>query len=180
MRLFLLWINSSPVICLGFLWPNRNSAVESLSSAHSDAPIPDTDIGAPSPPGPLKPVLQPHVCEGSTADYALTAPEIDSLRINYGVAAAITMTLCEVATAKHYSLPLECRPYLHDEPTGKARISSKVQGECVDSLARSAQFWSSYSGYLREVPQLCHAFRRWNDIGMSLASSSVSGFDVNA
>ena len=54
------------------------------------------------------------------------------------------------------------------------------------SLARSAQFWSSYSGYLREVrtsampyyrayifemnllsaAQLCQAFRRWNDIGM--------------
>ena len=52
------------------------------------------------------------------------------------------------------------------------------------SLARSAQFWSSYSGYLREVrtsvlpfyhayifelhlsvAQLCQVFRRWNDIG---------------
>jgi hypothetical protein len=28
--------------------------------------------------------------------------------------------------------------------------------------------------------QLCHAFRRWNDIGMSPASNSVSGSDVNA
>lgn len=54
------------------------------------------------------------------------------------------------------------------------------------ALSRSAQYWSSYSGYLREIrkhfchemsheplirifviitAQLCYAFRRWNDIG---------------
>jgi len=32
------------------------------------------------------------------------------------------------------------------------------------ALSRSAQFWSSYSGYLREVSQLCFAFRRWSEI----------------
>lgn len=35
------------------------------------------------------------------------------------------------------------------------------------ALSRSAQFWSSYSGYLREIPQLCFAFRRWSDIDVA-------------
>ncbi|KAJ3559159.1 hypothetical protein NM688_g511 [Phlebia brevispora] len=35
------------------------------------------------------------------------------------------------------------------------------------ALSRSAQYWSSYSGYLREVAQLCYAFGRWNDIDMA-------------
>ncbi|KAK7018974.1 hypothetical protein R3P38DRAFT_2979840 [Favolaschia claudopus] len=77
------------------------------------------------------------------------------------VTAAISMTLCELATATHHSLPLECASFTVDskqDPTVRGR------GECVDALSRSAQSWSSYSGYLREVPQLCFAFRRWNDI----------------
>ncbi|KDR68458.1 hypothetical protein GALMADRAFT_78772, partial [Galerina marginata CBS 339.88] len=83
------------------------------------------------------------------------------------VNAAISMTLCEVATAKHHSLPLECLPYSLDHTQTRGQISPQTQGECVDSLARSAQFWSSYSGYLREVTQLCYAFRRWNDIDLA-------------
>ncbi|KAJ7128125.1 hypothetical protein C8R46DRAFT_1017642 [Mycena filopes] len=76
------------------------------------------------------------------------------------VKAAISMTLCELATATHHSLPLECASFTMDSEAATIR----TQGECVDALSRSAQFWSSYSGYLREVPQLCFAFRRWNDI----------------
>ncbi|KAJ6590499.1 hypothetical protein DFH09DRAFT_1139517 [Mycena vulgaris] len=76
------------------------------------------------------------------------------------VKAAISMTLCELATATHHSLPLECASFTVDSVASPTQI----QGECVDALSRSAQFWSSYSGYLREVPQLCFAFRRWNDI----------------
>ncbi|KAJ7792697.1 hypothetical protein B0H14DRAFT_2929942 [Mycena olivaceomarginata] len=71
------------------------------------------------------------------------------------VEAAISMTLCELATAAHYSPPLECASFAMD---------GRSPGECVDALSRRPQFWSSYSGYLREVPQLCFAFRRWNDI----------------
>lgn len=78
--------------------------------------------------------------------------------------AAISMTLCEIATAKHYSLPLECRPF---SPEGKDPRDPRTRSECVDALSRSAQFWSSYSGYLREIPQLCFAFRRWNDIDLA-------------
>ncbi|KAJ7442483.1 hypothetical protein B0H11DRAFT_2093847 [Mycena galericulata] len=76
------------------------------------------------------------------------------------VKAAISMTLCELATATHHSVPLECKSFTVDSEASFGQI----QGECVDALSRSAQFWSSYSGYLREVPQLCFAFRRWNDI----------------
>jgi hypothetical protein len=84
--------------------------------------------------------------------------------------AAISMTLCELATARHYSVPLECAPYNAEDGHARGAISSRVQGECVEyvstfalccvpdiqgddlsALARSAQFWSSYSGYLREV-----------------------------
>ncbi|KIK02891.1 hypothetical protein K443DRAFT_131666 [Laccaria amethystina LaAM-08-1] len=62
--------------------------------------------------------------------------------------AAISMTLCEIATAKHYSLPLECHPF---SPERKDPRDPRMQSECVDALSRSAQFWSSYSGYLREI-----------------------------
>ncbi|KAJ7871346.1 hypothetical protein B0H13DRAFT_2555303 [Mycena leptocephala] len=77
------------------------------------------------------------------------------------VRAAISMTLCELATATHHSLPLECASFTVDSEASFIQ----TQGECVDALSRSAQFWSSYSGYLREVRNsLCFAFRRWNDI----------------
>ncbi|KIJ63744.1 hypothetical protein HYDPIDRAFT_112679 [Hydnomerulius pinastri MD-312] len=78
------------------------------------------------------------------------------------VQAAISMTLCELATARHYSPPLECATFAwgREEPS-----STLAQAQCVEALSRSAQYWSSYSGYLREIPQLCFAFRRWIDIG---------------
>ncbi|GLB39285.1 putative tht1-like nuclear fusion protein [Lyophyllum shimeji] len=83
---------------------------------------------------------------------------------NERVNAAISMTLCELATAKHHSVPLECVPFSVESNISEHSPISRMQGECVDALSRSAQFWSSYSGYLREVPQLCFAFRRWHDI----------------
>ncbi|KIM55725.1 hypothetical protein SCLCIDRAFT_1220894 [Scleroderma citrinum Foug A] len=76
--------------------------------------------------------------------------------------AAISMTLCELATARHYAPPLECAAF------AKGQVpSGHTQAECVEALSRSAQFWSSYSGYLREIPQLCFAFRRWSDIDVA-------------
>ncbi|KAF9220743.1 hypothetical protein BS17DRAFT_298547 [Gyrodon lividus] len=81
------------------------------------------------------------------------------------VQAAISMTMCELATARHYSPPMECAGFAR----GGYKLSSSsppahARGQCVEALSRSAQFWSSYSGYLREIPQLCFAFRRWIDI----------------
>ncbi|KAI0711332.1 hypothetical protein C8Q76DRAFT_54822 [Earliella scabrosa] len=85
------------------------------------------------------------------------------------VKAALAMTLCEIATAEHHSPPLECTPF--QPGMDFDYIPDESPGKCVSALSRSAQYWSSYSGYLREVPQLCFAFRRWNDIGSSLDSA---------
>ncbi|KAI0070931.1 hypothetical protein K474DRAFT_700972 [Panus rudis PR-1116 ss-1] len=78
------------------------------------------------------------------------------------VAASVSMTLCELATAKH-SPPLECERFVGGL-SSSANTASREQKSCVEALSRSAQYWSSYSGYLREVPQLCFAYRRWHDI----------------
>ncbi|KAF8952961.1 hypothetical protein BDZ97DRAFT_1874919 [Flammula alnicola] len=157
--------------CLGFSWPRKANAVVKIGSAEAEG------LG--------------------NIESLLSEEDATSLRINYEalqsshkpdcfkkaaklihihctelgmdedarVKAAISMTLCEVATAKHHSLPLECRPFSLDDTYTRKDISRKCKANA--SLARSAQFWSSYSGYLREVPQLCHAFRRWNEIDLA-------------
>ena len=51
---------------------------------------------------------------------------------NHRPEAAISMTLCEIATAKHYSLPLECRSFSADDIQDKKPISHQTQGECVE------------------------------------------------
>ncbi|KAH9856462.1 hypothetical protein C2E23DRAFT_807758 [Lenzites betulinus] len=80
------------------------------------------------------------------------------------VRAALSMTLCELATAEHLSPPMECIPFQVGSDGQTWPYTGDPPGKCVEALSRSAQYWSSYSGYLREVPQLCFAFRRWNDI----------------
>ncbi|KAG8779600.1 hypothetical protein FRC12_024052 [Ceratobasidium sp. 428] len=80
--------------------------------------------------------------------------EFDS---NARIKAAVQMTLCELITAERVSLPLECKSLT--EQSSPAMVS-----QCVEALSRSAQHWSSYSGYLREIPQLCTAYRRLNEI----------------
>lgn len=105
------------------------------------------------------------------------------------------MTLCELATATHHSVPMECLPFANDSSDISADPRNCVEYVQAPSIAikpnnshralsRSAQFWSSYSGYLRETSkdllfflfearlrassaQLCFAFQRWNDIGGS-------------
>ncbi|KAF9812422.1 hypothetical protein IEO21_06225 [Rhodonia placenta] len=83
---------------------------------------------------------------------------------NERVRAAITMTLCELGTAKHNSPPLECAAFAVEMRSTDKNTPNGPPGACVEALSRSTQHWSSYSGYLREVSQLCYAFRRWNDI----------------
>ncbi|KDN48814.1 hypothetical protein RSAG8_02801, partial [Rhizoctonia solani AG-8 WAC10335] len=60
------------------------------------------------------------------------------------VKVAVEMTLCELATAEQVSLPLECK-------NTRTASSHRSVSQCVEALARSAQHWSSYSGYLREI-----------------------------
>ncbi|KAG8783289.1 hypothetical protein FRC20_005744 [Serendipita sp. 405] len=79
------------------------------------------------------------------------------------VDAAIHLTICELKTAEHVTIPMECTEY-----TASSRsVRPSGSRACVEALYRSPQFWSSYSGYLRDIPQLCFAYRRWNEIGKS-------------
>lgn len=56
-------------------------------------------------------------------------------------------------------MPLECRSLQLEQ--GAAHDSkSQHLSQCVHALSHSAQFWSTYSGYLRDVPSLCFALRQ--------------------
>ncbi|KAN0127225.1 hypothetical protein V8E53_014945 [Lactarius tabidus] len=80
------------------------------------------------------------------------------------VKAAISMTLCELRTAEFHSIPLECEVLLEEGTTG----GRMPHGVCVEALSRSTQSWASYSGYLREIPQLCFAYQRSNEKDLAL------------
>ncbi|PWN50033.1 hypothetical protein IE53DRAFT_263827 [Violaceomyces palustris] len=76
--------------------------------------------------------------------------------------ASIHLTVCDIETASQ-RVPMECSEIMSPEVRKVSGEEHKVSG-CIEALSRSAQFWSSYSGYIREVPQLCFALRRWHDI----------------
>ncbi|KAJ7136127.1 hypothetical protein C8R44DRAFT_769753 [Mycena epipterygia] len=146
--------------CAAFSWPRQISSINTAGKP----------IAAEFPEDELAGVLASHAALESysrrpdcfrrvAGKIRLRCGELE-MNEDERVEAAISMTLCELATATHHSLPLECASFTVDSEAAPTQI----QGECVDALSRSAQFWSSYSGYLREVPQLCFAFRRWNDI----------------
>ncbi|KAI9458871.1 hypothetical protein BJY52DRAFT_1267638 [Lactarius psammicola] len=80
------------------------------------------------------------------------------------VKAAISMTLCELRTAEFHSIPLECEVFLEEGDSG----GRAPHGICVEALSRSTQSWASYSGYLREIPQLCFAYQRSNEKDLAL------------
>ncbi|KAH8552718.1 hypothetical protein BGW37DRAFT_528124 [Umbelopsis sp. PMI_123] len=61
---------------------------------------------------------------------------------------AIALTKCELETANH-SLPPVC--------AGATTEQELLQ--CVASLAQIPQWWTSYSGYLRQVVSMCYAMR---------------------
>ncbi|KAI9511671.1 hypothetical protein F5148DRAFT_266572 [Russula earlei] len=91
--------------------------------------------------------------------------EID-LDADQRVKAAISMTLCELRTAEFHSIPLECEVFSEE-----GGLSDRaLHGICVEALARSTQSWASYSGYLREIPQLCSAYQRSNEKGTRVAT----------
>ncbi|KAH6909513.1 hypothetical protein BKA70DRAFT_201622 [Coprinopsis sp. MPI-PUGE-AT-0042] len=97
---------------------------------------------------------------GKALQFRCSEPDLDS---PHRISAAIAMTLCEVATGQHYSLPLECRPFTLGNLRDLAPHPN-LHGPCVDALSRSTQLWSSYSGYMREIPQLCVAYHRLHEI----------------
>ncbi|KAJ7057765.1 hypothetical protein C8F01DRAFT_322306 [Mycena amicta] len=159
-----LWLSLS---CAAFSWP-RQLATPSTARSPPSRRLPFTS-GGPSEIELAALIVNHEVLDSYSRRpdcFRRVAARIRSrceeleTREDERIRAAISMTLCELATATHHSLPLECKSFAVD-----AEMSNpQTHGECVDALSRSAQFWSSYSGYLREVPQLCFAFRRWNDI----------------
>lgn len=92
---------------------------------------------------------------------------LEFFKIINAILAAISMTLCELSTANHHTTPMECVPFsVMLAGNRDVRFDSSLSGECVrfvvlppaympdvwrSALSRSAQAWSSYSGYLREI-----------------------------
>ncbi|PVF99252.1 hypothetical protein CPB86DRAFT_825142 [Serendipita vermifera] len=82
------------------------------------------------------------------------------------IVAAVSMTLCELGMMERVTVPLECRPFATSGVMGGDPMPTNDHSAkpCVEAFHRSPQFWSSYSGYLRQIPQLCFAYRRWHEI----------------
>lgn len=82
------------------------------------------------------------------------------------IRAAIALTKCELSTG-NLRIPLECSA-LSLDGQGEEDQDVKLQQErCVEALSRSSQYWMSYSGYLREVPTLCFALKRWGEVDLA-------------
>ncbi|KAI0797221.1 hypothetical protein BC629DRAFT_1502302 [Irpex lacteus] len=153
-----------------FAWPSRQS---SPVNKHVDNTVAENNIWR---SGELSTLLDNHdKLESYTRKPDCFRRVANSIRVQCGdldmdederVRAAISMTICELATAKH-TPPLECTSVVPLADSSSVGSEAGGPDRCVEALSRSAQYWSSYSGYLREIPQLCHAFRRWNDIDMA-------------
>ncbi|EJD47993.1 hypothetical protein AURDEDRAFT_61571, partial [Auricularia subglabra TFB-10046 SS5] len=75
------------------------------------------------------------------------------------VRAAIAFTLCELATARGHSPPMECSAFAKPGPGVEPPL--KKLYACVEALQRSVQFWTTYSGYLQRICQYTALFPRW-------------------
>ncbi|OSD08176.1 hypothetical protein PYCCODRAFT_392631 [Trametes coccinea BRFM310] len=167
MRLTIPLIGVSPLVN-ALSWP-RN-----LVPGKNTPQVTEPFAGDPPPPEEIAAILQgsesldrysakPDCFRRAAASIRANCAELES-REDERVRAALSLTLCEIATAEHYSPPMECIPFQLGYDGGRSRPEVLSGSKCVEALSRSAQHWSSYSGYLREVPQLCFAFQRWNDI----------------
>ncbi|SYW75956.1 uncharacterized protein UBRO2_01111 [Ustilago bromivora] len=67
--------------------------------------------------------------------------------------ASVLLTICDLR-ASNQSVPLECSTTVEDS-----------------SLATCVEHWSSYAGYLREIPQLCSSLQRWRDTELYQAAT---------
>ncbi|KAJ7148094.1 hypothetical protein C8R43DRAFT_1194866 [Mycena crocata] len=142
--------------CATFSWPRHITPINSAGNAVRDSPR-DVIARTRPPEDEINSLLANHAALESYSRHPDCFRRVaGNIRQRCGeqemdederVKAAISMTLCEIATATHHSLPLECISFTVDSDSPPIQI----QGECVDALSRSAQFWSSYSGYLREV-----------------------------
>ncbi|KDE07104.1 hypothetical protein MVLG_02674 [Microbotryum lychnidis-dioicae p1A1 Lamole] len=94
----------------------------------------------------------------SCQSLAGSSPHLNELRVK----TAIKMALCEIRTSRSTRGPKECQPF--EAGTDESNAGEEPDpSSCVEALSRSPQYWSSYSGYLREIVILCSAYRRWED-----------------
>ncbi|KAI0292895.1 hypothetical protein BC826DRAFT_1017394 [Russula brevipes] len=154
------------VYTLAFSWGRHDSSKSILdeNTAAQDLAIPDFEfdkdaIGTVD--GPY--MRKPDCFRRAAGRIRVKCAEID-IDPDQRVKAAISMTLCELRTAEFHSIPLECEAFLEDGGLG----DRAHHGICVEALSRSTQSWASYSGYLREIPQLCFAYQRSNEKYLAL------------
>ncbi|SYW83011.1 uncharacterized protein UHO2_04928 [Ustilago hordei] len=74
--------------------------------------------------------------------------------------ASVLLTICDLR-ASNQSVPLECSTTVEDSSLAT----------CVEALSRSTRHWSSYAGYLREIPQICSSLQRWRDTELYQAAT---------
>ncbi|KAG2059935.1 hypothetical protein BDR06DRAFT_614950 [Suillus hirtellus] len=115
-------------------------------------------------------------CFQDAARHAQSRCEVSHMSEDERIQVAIRLTLCELATARHHTPPLECSPFSNNVGS---HIPHHAVGDCVDALSRSAQFWSSYSGYLREIREAGSFLGCSANIGISPAVLRVSSMDGN-
>ncbi|KZV76600.1 hypothetical protein PENSPDRAFT_385850 [Peniophora sp. CONT] len=77
--------------------------------------------------------------------------------------AAVSMAICEIQSASDNIVPAECASFASEH------VHEGVShNECLNALARTDRYWTSYSGYHREITQLCDAYRRSHITELSL------------
>lgn len=92
-------------------------------------------------------------------------------------AVAIALTKCELATAR-LKTPLECEGISLQSAQGgdgwkiphadsETSDTDHSLAMCVEALSRSSQFWSTYSGYMREASQLCFTLNQAAEINFA-------------
>ncbi|KAG1896105.1 uncharacterized protein F5891DRAFT_959155, partial [Suillus fuscotomentosus] len=90
-------------------------------------------------------------CFQDAARHAQSRCEVSHMSEDEHIQVAIRLTLCELATARHHTPPLECSPFSNNVGSHIPHHAVGERSLIHSALSWSAQSWSSYSGYLREI-----------------------------
>ncbi|ORX50387.1 hypothetical protein BCR36DRAFT_404494 [Piromyces finnis] len=80
-----------------------------------------------------------------TLKYGCLEMELDD---NKKMEYAVELTLCELTSA-NISIPTECQN----------NYKTRNMAKCVETISRYNQLWTSYSGYFKDVVNMCYAIR---------------------